>query len=102
MRRLWEPWGGWEAESTKVEARSRGALRKAKHPAPPKQNPTDVEWRMGLGFRDDVQGALRVGLSGAACPLRSDGKIAIPTADLFDGRSSRWVNSHSFSTLRAL
>ena len=83
------------------EARSKRARRRARHQSAPKPSPTDVEWRMQLGFRDDVQGALRVGLSGAT-PLRSDGMIAIPTAELYDGRSSRWVNSHSFSTLRAL
>lgn len=58
------------------------------------------EWRMRLGLRDDIQGALRIGLTAmGATPLRGDGMIAIPDASQHDHRSSTWVNSHSHSTL---
>ena len=58
------------------------------------------EWRMGLGLRDDIQGALRVGLTmHHATPIRGDGMVAIPDASQHDNLMNTWVNSHSHSTL---
>ena len=55
---------------------------------------------MGLGLRDDIQGALRVGLTmHHATPIRGDGMVAIPDASQHDNLMNTWVNSHSHSTL---